>query len=152
MASICSRTNCWCNYTIGTGNVSANITCASPYPLNSTLITSVVSTCTGTNSIENYSVSEARYKFFVPFDKRFRVLFAAGDWFTLVTDGTKWSVYTEINTYKRSNGRYNQAPILTILPTMRLRRNLTYAIKTNVADNDFDLYTCIWSNTTQNGN
>jgi len=32
---------------------------------------------------------------------------------------------------------------------MRLRHNFTYAIKINVADNDFDRYTCIWSNSTQ---
>jgi hypothetical protein len=36
-----------------------------------------------------------------------------------------------------------------MLPIIRLRRNLTYYVKINVADNDFDRYTCIWSNSTQ---
>jgi hypothetical protein len=66
-----------------------------------------------------------------------------------VTGGGTWSVETEINTCKRPKGRYNQAPIVTMLPIMRLRRNLPYTIKINVADNDFDRYTCIWSNSTQ---
>jgi hypothetical protein len=109
----------------------------------------VATTCTAANSIEDYSVSEGRYNILAPLNKRFRVLFASANWFILLTGGGGWSVCTEINTYKRLNGRYNQAPIVTMLPIMRLRQNRTYYIKINVADNDFDRYTCIWSNTTQ---
>ena len=137
------------NYIIGTGSGSGNITCATPCPLNRTLITSVAAPCTAANSIENYSVNEGRYNISVSSNKTFRVLFAAGDWFTLITGGKKWSVCTEINTYKRSNGKYNHAPIVTMLPIMRLRLSLSYQVKINVADNDFDRYVCIWSNSTQ---
>jgi hypothetical protein len=38
---------------------------------------------------------------------------------------------------------------LLLLSIKRLRRSLTYHIKINVADNDFDRYTYIWSNSTQ---
>jgi hypothetical protein len=79
----------------------------------------------------------------------FRAVFTSSAWFTLVTDGGTRSLATEIKAYKRANGRYNQAPIVTMLPIMRLCRSLTYHIKINVADNDFDRYTCIWSNLTQ---
>ncbi|UJR30433.1 hypothetical protein I4U23_017967 [Adineta vaga] len=137
------------NHTIGTGYGSGNITCASSCPLNDSVLTSVATPCTAANLIENFATGEARYIFSVPLNKQFRVLFAAGDWFTLITGGNKWSVCTEINTYKRLNGRYNQAPIVTLLPIMRLRQNLTHFIKVNVADNDFDRYVCIWSNTSQ---
>ncbi|CAM4880178.1 unnamed protein product [Rotaria socialis] len=36
-----------------------------------------------------------------------------------------------------------------MLPIIRLHRFPTYNIKINVADNDFDRYTCIWLNTSQ---
>lgn len=62
--------------------------------------------------------------------------------------GGTWSVATKINTYKRPNGRYNQASIVSMLPIMRLRCSLTDHITITVADNDFNRYTCIWSNST----
>ena len=133
------------NYTIGAGNV----VCAGSCPPNVSVIGSVVVPCTGYNQIEKYTSGEGRFTFAVPPNSRFRAVFNASAWFSLVTGGGAWSVATEINTYLRSNGRYNQAPIVTMLPIIRLRRLLTYNIKINVADNDFDRYICIWSNSTQ---
>ncbi len=34
-----------------------------------------------------------------------------------------------------------------MLPIIRLRQNLTYIVRINVADNDFDPYRCLWSTT-----
>ena len=133
------------NYSIGSGILSCSGTC----PPTLTNIGSVAVPCTGYNQIENYTSGEGRLTFSVPRNYRFRAVFTASSWFSLVTGGGTWSVATEINTYPRPNGRYNQAPIVTMLPIIRLRRLLTYNIKINVADNDFDRYICIWSNSTQ---
>jgi hypothetical protein len=133
------------NYMIGSGSLA----CVAPCPPSIGTLSSVAVPCTGFNQIEQYVSGEGRFNIRVPPNYIFRAVFTSSAWFTLVTGGGTWSVATEINTYKRSNGRYNQAPIVTMLPIMRLRRSLTYQIKINVADNDFDRYTCIWSNTTQ---
>ncbi|CAF3860887.1 unnamed protein product [Rotaria sp. Silwood2] len=133
------------NYMIGSGT----IVCPSSCPPNITTINSVTVPCTGYNQIESYVSGEGRFTFRVPPNYRFRAVFNNSAWFSLVTGGGAWSVATEINTYIRSNGRYNQAPIVTMLPVIRLRRYLIYNIKINVADNDFDRYMCIWSNSSQ---
>ncbi len=133
------------NYMIGSGN----LVCVAPCPPNISTLSSVAVPCTGFNQIEQYVSGEQRFNIKVSPNYIFRAVFNSSAWFTLVTGGGAWSVATQINTYKRSNGRYNQAPIVTMLPIIRLRRNLTYQIKINVADNDFDRYTCIWSNSTQ---
>ncbi|CAM4753112.1 unnamed protein product [Rotaria magnacalcarata] len=133
------------NYMIGSGS----IICRSGCPLNISTIGSVVIPCTGFNQIENYVSGEGRFTFRVPSNSLFRAVFNSSGWFSLVTGGGAWSVATEINTYIRPSGRYNQAPIVTMLPIIRLRRFLTYNININVADNDFDRYKCIWSNTSQ---
>jgi hypothetical protein len=130
------------NYLIGSGSITCPLSC----PLNITAIGLVAVPCTGYNQIEKYTSNEGQLTFRVPSNYLFRVAFTNSAWFSLVTGGGIWSLATEINTYIRSNGRYNQAPIVTMLPVIRLRRYLTYNIKINVADNDFDRYTCIWSN------
>jgi hypothetical protein len=133
-------------YLIGAGN----LVCAAPCPPNvSATLSSVAVPCTGFNQIEQYVSGEGRFNIRVPSNYIFRAVFTSSAWFALVTGGGTWSVATEINTFKRPSGRYNQAPIVTMLPIIRLRRGLTYNIKINVADNDFDRYTCIWSNTSQ---
>ncbi|CAF0861623.1 unnamed protein product [Rotaria sordida] len=133
------------NYMIGSGS----IVCPSSCPPNVSTLSSVTVPCTGYNQIESYVSGEGRFTFRVAPNYRFRAVFTSSAWFSLVTGGGTWSVSTEINTYIRPNGRYNQAPIVTMLPVIRLRRYLSYNIKINVADNDFDRYTCIWSNTSQ---
>ncbi|CAF0977807.1 unnamed protein product [Adineta steineri] len=133
------------NYMIGSGS----LVCTAPCPPNISTLNSVAVPCTGYNIIEQYVSGENRFNIRVPSNYIFRAVFTSSAWFILVTGGSTWSVSTEINTYKRSNGRYNQAPIVTMLPIIRLRSNLTYYIKINVADNDFDRYTCIWSNSSQ---
>jgi hypothetical protein len=132
-------------YMIGAGS----LVCAAPCPPNVSTLSSVAVPCTGFNQIEQYVSGEGRFTIRVPPNYIFRGVFTSSAWFTLVTGGGVWSVATEINTYKRPSGRYNQAPIVTMLPIIRLRRSLTYFVKINVADNDFDRYTCIWSNSTQ---
>jgi len=42
---------------------------------------------------------------------------------------------------------YNEALIVTILPIIRLRRNLTCNVRINVVDNDLNPYQCLWSTT-----
>jgi hypothetical protein len=133
------------NYMIGSGIIMCNSSC----PPSVTTIGSIAVPCTGYNQIEKYVSGEGRLTFKVPSNYRFRAVFTSSAWFGLVTGGGTWSVATEINTYIRSNGRYNQAPIVTMLPVIRLRRFLIYNIKINVADNDFDRYRCIWSNSSQ---
>ncbi|CAF4382567.1 unnamed protein product, partial [Adineta steineri] len=126
-----------------------SLVCNAPCPPNISTLNSVAVPCTGYNIIEQYVSGENRFNIGVPPNYIFRAVFTSSAWFILVTGGSTWSVSTEINTYKRSNGQYNQAPIITMLPIIRLRSNLTYYIKINVADNDFDRYTCIWSNSSQ---
>ncbi|UJR16028.1 hypothetical protein I4U23_002942 [Adineta vaga] len=133
------------NYMIGSGNLK----CMSSCPPNVSTLSAVTVPCTGYNQIEQYVNGEGRFTFQVSPNYRFRAIFTGNDWFALVTGGGAWSIAVEINTFLRSNGRYNQAPIVTMLPIIRLRRSLTYNIKINVADNDFDRYTCIWANTTE---
>ncbi|CAF1070106.1 unnamed protein product [Adineta ricciae] len=131
------------NYTIGSGILK----CMSSCPPNVSTLNAVTVPCTGFNQIEQYVSGEGRFTFQVSPNYRFRAIFSGSAWFALVTGGGNWSIAVEINTYLRPNGRYNQAPIVTMLPIIRLRRFLTYNIKINVADNDFDRYKCIWSNT-----
>jgi hypothetical protein len=50
------------------------------------------------------------------------------------------SIWSHVDT-----GRYNNAPIITMLPIYRLRNQISYSIKINVADNDFDTYICLLS-------
>ena len=133
------------NYLIGSGN----LVCASPCPWNISTLGSVSVPCTGFNQIERYVSGEGRFRINVPVNVTFRAVFTASAWFGLVTGGNTWSVATEVSTFKRSNGRFNQAPIVTMLPVIRLRSLVSYQIKINVADNDFDRYQCIWSNTSQ---
>ena len=133
------------NYMIGSGNLA----CVAPCPPSISVLKSVAVPCTGFNQIEQYVSGEARFTIRVPQNYTFRAVFTSSAWFSLVTGGGTWSVATEINTYKRSNGRYNQAPIVTMLPIIRLRRNILHSIRINVADNDFDRYVCLWSNSTQ---
>ncbi|CAF3567356.1 unnamed protein product [Adineta steineri] len=130
------------NYMIGSGSLA----CMSSCPPNVSTLSSVAVPCTAYNQIEQYVSGEGRFTFKVAPNYRFRAIFTSSAWFALVTGGGVWSIAVEINTYLRSNGQYNQAPIVTMLPVIRLRRNRTYYIKINVADNDFDRYTCIWSN------
>lgn len=133
------------NYMIGTGN----LVCAAPCPWNISTLGTVTVPCTGFNQIEKYVSGEGRLRISVPANRTFRAVFTGSAWFGLVTGGGTWSVATEIGTFRRNNGRYNNAPVATMLPIIRLRRLNSYQIKINVADNDFDRYTCIWSNTSQ---
>lgn len=133
------------NYRIGSGN----LVCASPCPFNASTLGSVAVPCTGYNTIERYVSGEGRLRINVPVNRTFRAVFTSAAWFGLVTGGGTWSVATEIRTIRRANGRFNQAPIVTMLPVMRLRALVSYQIKINVADNDFDRYQCFWSNSSQ---
>ena len=57
-----------------------------------------------------------------------------------------WSFDVRIETFKRSDtGRDNDAPVVTMLPMYRLRNKVSCSIKINVADNDFDPYACVFS-------
>lgn len=140
-----------CNNTqIAAGNLnigSGNLVCAASCPPNTTTLASVAVPCTDFNIPENYTTGEGRRQIQLPVNQSITGVFIGSSWFTLVQGGGNWSVAVQINTNLRSNGRYNQAPIITMLPIIRLRRNLTYNIRINVADNDFDPYQCLWSAT-----
>ena len=131
------------NYNVGSGN----LICAAPCPLNVTVLASVTGPCVDINIPENYTISEGRRQVRLPANQSTVGVFEGSSWFSLVQGGGNWSVAVQINTFKRSDGRYNHAPIITMLPVIRLKRNLTYNIHINVADNDFDPYQCLWSTT-----
>jgi hypothetical protein len=138
-----------CNDTqIAAGNQkigSGNLVCWNSCPSGFTNLASVAVPCTAYNLPENYTSGEGRVQISLPVNWTITGVFIGAAWFTLVQGGGNWSVAVVINTYRRSNGKYNQAPIVTMLPIIRLRRNLTYNIRINVADNDFDPYKCLWS-------
>ena len=133
---------------------SGNIVCSSSCPSGLSTLGSVVVPCTGYSISEQYVSGEGRFKFNVRKNASFTAVFTGKGWFMLVVSPDAiWSVAVQIQTFKRPNGRYNNAPIVTMLPIYRLRRLKTYVLKINVADNDFDYYRCFWSNgTAQCGN
>ncbi|CAF1138993.1 unnamed protein product [Adineta steineri] len=129
---------------LGAGNY---INCVSSCPTGLSTLGSVQVPCTGYNIGEQYAMGEGRFTFSVPHNSSFIGVFSGSYWFDLVT-GTSlpWSVAVQIQTFKRiDTGRYNNAPIVTMLPIYRLRNKISYSIKINVADNDFDPYICLWS-------
>jgi hypothetical protein len=126
------------NYMIGSGT----LVCHSSCPPNISNIASVAVPCTAYNIPELFSSGERRTQVRIPKNSSFTAVFANTAWFTLAQGGGNWSVAVQINTYPRNNGQYNHAPIVTMLPIIRLRRYLTYNIQINVADNDFDPYQC----------
>ncbi|CAF1199626.1 unnamed protein product [Rotaria sordida] len=124
-----------------------DIDCVSNCPTGLTTIGSVQVPCTGYNIGEQYAMGEGRFTLNIPENSNFIAAFSNMAWFDLVT-GTSltWSVAVQIQTYKRvDTGWYNNAPIVTMLPIYRLRNLISYSIKINVADNDFDPYICLWS-------
>lgn len=138
-----------CNDTqIAAGNKmigSGQLQCINSCPLNNTVLASVAVPCTSYNIPENYTSGEGRVRIALPVNLTVTGVFMGSAWFILALGGGNWSVAVQINTYQRTNGRFNQAPIVTMLPIIRLRRNQTYNIRINVADNDFDPYQCLWS-------
>ncbi len=129
------------------GSSSYDIDCVSDCPAGLTTLGTVQVPCTGYNIAEQYAMGEGRFTVTVPQNSSFVAQFTNMNWFDLVTGvGLYWSVAVQIQTFKRADtGRYNKAPIVTMLPIYRLRNLISYTIKINVADNDFDPYICVWS-------
>ncbi len=129
------------------GSTGSNIVCVSTCPTGLTTLGSVQVPCTGYNIGEQYAMGEGRFNVPIPRNASFVATFSANAWFNLVTGiNLAWSVAVQIQTFKRSdNGQYNHAPIVTMLPIYRLRNSISYSLKINVADNDFDPYICLWS-------
>jgi hypothetical protein len=122
---------------------SGNLECASSCPPNVSILASVAVPCISYNLPENYTSGEGRIQVRLPVNWTLTAVFSGSGWFTLLMGGGNLSVAVEINTHLRSNGNYNQAPIVTMLPIIRLKRNQTYNVYINVADNDFDPYQCL---------
>ncbi|CAF0770357.1 unnamed protein product [Rotaria sp. Silwood1] len=129
------------------GSSSYDIACVSNCPSGLTSLGDVQVPCTGYNIGEQYSMGEGRFTLSIPINSNFIAAFSNAAWFDLVTgNNLGWSVAVQIQTYKRvDTGWYNNAPIVTMLPIYRLRNLISYSIKINVADNDFDPYICLWS-------
>ena len=129
------------------GNSSYKILCVATCPSNLTVLGSVQVPCTGFNTGEQYAMGEGRFTFKVPRNVSFIATFNESAWFALVTGSNlPWSVAVQIQTFRRTDtGRYNNAPVITMLPIYRLRNLVSYSIKINVADNDYDPYICLWS-------
>ncbi|UJR37024.1 hypothetical protein I4U23_029731 [Adineta vaga] len=129
------------------GNSGYNILCVSTCPVGLTVVGSVQVPCTGYNIGEQYAMGEGRFQISVPKNANFVASFSDKNWFNLVTgNDLQWSVAVRIQTFKRlDTGYYNNAPVITMLPIYRLRNQISYSIKINVADNDFDPYICLWS-------
>ncbi|CAF1067523.1 unnamed protein product [Adineta steineri] len=126
---------------------SGSYSCVSTCPSGLSTFGNVQVPCTGYNIGEQYAMGEGRFQILVPHNSSFIAVFTNSAWFNLVT-GTNlvWSVAVQIQTFKRiDNGQYNHAPIITMLPIYRLRNKISYSLKINVADNDFDPYICLWS-------
>ncbi|CAF1582490.1 unnamed protein product, partial [Adineta steineri] len=123
------------------------ITCVSTCPTGLSTLGNVQVPCTGYNIAEQYAMGEGRFRISVPRNSSFIAAFSGSAWFDLVTGiSLTWSVAVQIQTLKRiDTGRYNNAPVITMLPIYRLRNKISYSIKINVADNDFDPYICLWS-------
>ncbi|CAF1603918.1 unnamed protein product [Rotaria magnacalcarata] len=124
-----------------------NIICISTCPAGLTILGSVAVPCTGFNMGEQYAMGEGRFTVNIPENSSFVASFSNSAWFALFTGvNLPWSVAVQIQTFKRSDTRkYNNAPIVTMLPIYRLRNLRSYSLKINVADNDFDPYICLWS-------
>jgi hypothetical protein len=129
------------------GSVGSNLVCVSTCPTGLTTLGSVQVPCTGYSIDEQYAMGEGRFTLTIPKNSSFVAAFSSSAWFNLVTGtGLGWSVAVKIQTFLRTdNGQYNNAPIVTMLPIYRLRNQISYSIKINVADNDFDPYICLWS-------
>ncbi|CAF2462613.1 unnamed protein product [Rotaria sp. Silwood2] len=129
------------------GSNGYDIVCVSNCPTGLTTLGDVLVPCTGYNIGEQYAMGEGRFTLNIPTNENFIAAFSNAAWFDLVT-GTSlgWSVAVQIQTFKRvDTGWYNNAPVVTMLPIYRLRNSISYSIKINVADNDFDPYICFWS-------
>ncbi|CAF4323187.1 unnamed protein product [Rotaria sp. Silwood2] len=128
------------------GASSYKIICVSNCPTGLTTLGSVLVPCTGYNIGEQYAMGEGRYTLNIRRNSSFVATFNNSAWFNLVTgNNLGWSVAVQIQTFKRvDTGWYNNAPIITMLPIYRLRNKISYYIKINVADNDFDPYICLW--------
>ena len=129
------------------GQSGHDIVCVSNCPTGLSTLGSVRVPCTGYNIGEQYAMGERRFNIQIPQNVSFLAAFTAAAWFLLVTgNNLPWSVAVQIQTFKRiDTGRYNNAPVITMLPVYRLRNRISYSIKINVADNDFDPYICLWS-------
>ncbi|CAF3474831.1 unnamed protein product [Rotaria sp. Silwood1] len=123
-----------------------NIICVSSCPTGLTTLGSVLVPCTSYNIGEQYAMGEGRFTSNIRRNSSFVATFNNSAWFNLVTgNNLGWSVAVQIQTYKRvDTGWYNNAPIITMLPIYRLRNKVSYSIKINVADNDYDPYICLW--------
>ena len=129
------------------GDVGASLNCIRNCPSGVANLGSVRVPCTGFNTGEQYAMGEGRFTVSIPENSSFIASFSSSAWFPLVTgNNLPWSVAVQIQTFRRTDtGRYNNAPIITMLPIYRLRNLVSYSIKINVADNDFDPYICLWS-------
>ena len=131
---------------LGTGN----LVCVSPCPSGLSILGSIRVPCTGYSISEQYAAGEGRFKFTTRMNVSFVATFTGKGWFNLVySPDVAWSVAVQVQTFKRANGRFNNAPVVTMLPIYVLRRLKTYVLKINVSDNDFDPYRCFISNGTR---
>jgi hypothetical protein len=125
------------------GNTAGyNIVCVSNCPKGLSTLGSVAVPCTGFNIWEQYATGEGRFTISVPQNSSFVEAFTNSVWFALATgNNLQCIVAVQIQTFKRSdNWQYNNALIITMLPIYRLRNQISYSIRINLADNDFDPY------------
>lgn len=129
------------------GSSGDTLDCVSNCPAGLGTLGSVRVPCTGYNIDEQYAMGEGRFSINVPKNANFTAAFSSAAWFDLVTgNNLAWSIAVQVQTFIRSDtGHYNNAPIVTMLPIYRLRNGISYSLKINVADNDFDPYICMWS-------
>ena len=129
------------------GDAGASLNCITNCPSGLSYLGSVRVPCTGYNTGEQYAMGEGRFIISVPENSSFVASFSSTAWFPLVTgNNLAWSVAVQLQTFRRADTRrFNNAPVITMLPIYRLRNFVSYSIKINVADNDFDPYVCLWS-------
>ena len=103
--------------------------------------------CTDVSSVQGATVGQRSDTVYVPRNADFTVAFASTAWRPLATHSSAdWSLASKINLAPRSdNGRYNNAPVATVMSPINIPRNQPTVIHVPTADADGDTLRCRWS-------
>lgn len=110
--------------------------------------------CTDVSAAQGASVGQRSDTVYVPRNADFTVAFANSAWRTLATHSSAdWSLASRIRlTPRTDNGRYNNAPVATVMSPINIPRNKPTVIHVPTADADEDTLRCRWaSGTTECG-
>ncbi|CAM4935904.1 unnamed protein product [Rotaria socialis] len=112
---------------------------------------SSTSYCTDVSVSNGITIGQRLNTVYVPSGSDVSLSFRGGSWGALTAGGSTYSILTYINLVSRmDNGKYNNAPVSTVMSRINIKVNETTSIIIPVSDADGDNLRCRWA-TSSNG-